>query len=75
MIDSTQVITPKKCVSLTFDDGPNREYTPRLLDTLKRFKTKATFFVVGKNAKKIPILLKEFHRKGMIWAIIHTVIL
>jgi len=37
-------------VALTFDDGPNPEYTPRILSILKKYGVKATFFVVGKNA-------------------------
>jgi peptidoglycan/xylan/chitin deacetylase (PgdA/CDA1 family) len=36
-------------VRLTFDDGPNPATTPRLLDQLKKFGIKATFFVVGQN--------------------------
>ena len=36
-------------VALTFDDGPNREFTPQVLDLLERYGAKATFFVVGAN--------------------------
>jgi peptidoglycan/xylan/chitin deacetylase (PgdA/CDA1 family) len=39
---------------LTFDDGPTPEVTPRVLDILKRFDAKATFFCVGKNIEKHP---------------------
>lgn len=41
-------------VAITFDDGPNPAYTPKILDILKEKKVKATFFVVGKYVKKYP---------------------
>jgi peptidoglycan-N-acetylglucosamine deacetylase len=51
---------PKKIV-LTFDDGPDPEFTPRILDILKREKVPASFFVVGVMVEKnIPILRREF---------------
>ncbi|MEE4562639.1 polysaccharide deacetylase family protein [Paenibacillus polymyxa] len=50
--------------ALTFDDGPDPVYTPQLLDLLKRFDAKATFFVVGLNAEKHPELLKRMHDEG-----------
>ncbi|WDF55096.1 glycosyltransferase [Mucilaginibacter sp. KACC 22063] len=51
---------PKKVV-LTFDDGPDPDYTPRILDILKREHVPAAFFVVGSMAEKnIPILRREF---------------
>lgn len=40
--------TPMK-LSLTFDNGPDIDLTPRVLDTLAEFEVKATFFVLGKN--------------------------
>jgi peptidoglycan-N-acetylglucosamine deacetylase len=36
-------------IALTFDDGPNPEYTPQLLDLLKKHGVKASFFVVGRE--------------------------
>jgi cellulose synthase/poly-beta-1,6-N-acetylglucosamine synthase-like glycosyltransferase/peptidoglycan/xylan/chitin deacetylase (PgdA/CDA1 family)/spore germination protein YaaH len=51
---------PKKIV-LTFDDGPDPEFTPRILDILKREKVPAAFFVVGSMAEKnIQILRREY---------------
>ncbi len=51
---------PKKIV-LTFDDGPDPDFTPRILDILKREKVPASFFVVGSMVEKnIPILRREF---------------
>ena len=39
---------------LTFDDGPIPEVTPKVLDILKRYNAKATFFCVGDNIRKHP---------------------
>jgi peptidoglycan/xylan/chitin deacetylase (PgdA/CDA1 family) len=46
-------------VCLTFDDGPNPESTPELLDLLDELDVKATFFLVGQNIKKHPELLQQ----------------
>lgn len=51
-------------IALTFDDGPDPVYTPLLLDLLKRYDAKATFFVVGIHAEKHPELLKRMHDEG-----------
>lgn len=40
--------TERKICYLTFDDGPTKEVTPRVLDVLKEYDVKATFFVLGK---------------------------
>lgn len=54
---------PKK-IALTFDDGPNVACTGRLLDGLKKRNVRATFFVIGKNAKKNPKLTKRIYEEG-----------
>ncbi|MGN0213399.1 MAG: polysaccharide deacetylase family protein [Muribaculaceae bacterium] len=54
----------KKCVYLTFDDGPIPEVTPWVLDTLDRYGVKATFFMVGDNVHRHPELLEEVLRRG-----------
>ena len=46
----------EKAVYLTFDDGPIPEATPFILDTLKHYGIKATFFMVGDNVRKYPEL-------------------
>ena len=51
-------------IALTFDDGPDPEYTPMLLDLLKRYDAKATFFVVGIHAERHPELLQRMHAEG-----------
>lgn len=46
--------TAEKVVALTFDDGPNEPYTSQILDILKEYDVKATFFVIGKNVEMYP---------------------
>ncbi|HEX2953503.1 MAG TPA: polysaccharide deacetylase family protein [Bacillota bacterium] len=53
-----------KNVALTFDDGPVPEYTLKVLDTLKRFKVHATFFVVGQYAEAHPEIIKRMIAEG-----------
>ena len=53
-----------KLVALTFDDGPGKNTTPRLLDELKKRQAKATFFVVGTNAERYPDILKRMDAEG-----------
>ncbi|MBQ2127924.1 MAG: polysaccharide deacetylase family protein, partial [Prevotella sp.] len=49
----------EKAVYLTFDDGPIPEATPFILDTLKQYDVKATFFMVGDNVSKHPELYQR----------------
>lgn len=60
----THVKTDEKVVALTFDDGPNKIYTQQVLDVLKKHNTKATFYVVGTNAKSSPELIKQIMEQG-----------
>ncbi|MBT30964.1 MAG: polysaccharide deacetylase family protein [Thalassobius sp.] len=57
-----------KTIYLTFDDGPIPEMTPGILDLLKTYNAKATFFCVGDNIRKHPEIyqriLKENHSTG-----------
>lgn len=48
----------KGTVALTFDDGPTVKYTPQILAILKKYNIKATFFMVGMNAKAHPEIVK-----------------
>lgn len=47
-----------KGVALTFDDGPDPEVTPRLLELLARHEVTATFFVTGANAERYPDIIR-----------------
>jgi peptidoglycan-N-acetylglucosamine deacetylase len=51
-------------VALTFDDGPDPEFTPRVLEILARENVTATFFVVGERARANPGFLREIDRQG-----------
>jgi peptidoglycan/xylan/chitin deacetylase (PgdA/CDA1 family) len=51
-------------VALTFDDGPDPVFTPRVLEILAREKVAATFFVVGERARANQDLLREIDRQG-----------
>lgn len=53
-----------KLVALTFDDGPWPGQTNRILDILKRYEVKGTFFVVGKMARRNPALARRIVREG-----------
>lgn len=54
----------KKIAYLTFDDGPSTNVTPLILDVLKRENIKATFFVLGNNAKWHSEILKRIRQEG-----------
>jgi len=54
----------KKLVALTFDDGPHPNYTPQLLDILRKEQVKATFFVIGHMADRYPGLVKQIAAEG-----------
>ena len=47
-----------KQIAITFDDGPHPKYTQRILSILRKYNTKATFFVVGKMAELHPELIQ-----------------
>lgn len=57
----------RKVVYLTFDDGPIPEVTPWVLDTLDRYRIKATFFMVGENVCRNPGLFEEIRKRGHSW--------
>lgn len=50
-------------IALTFDDGPT-EYTAAVLDLLKEYKMKATFFLIGRQVEKYPGLVKRMLTEG-----------
>lgn len=54
----------EKLIALTFDDGPHREYTKKLLDGLKKRDIKATFFLVGENIAGNEDLVKRMGDEG-----------
>ena len=54
----------KKVISLTFDDGPDPNYTPAILDILKRYKVPGTFFVTGINVQDNLPIVKRIYDEG-----------
>ena len=54
----------KKQLALTFDDGPDPEWTPKILDVLKSEHVPATFFLIGIQAEKFAGLTKRIYQEG-----------
>jgi len=54
----------KKQLSITFDDGPDPEWTPKILDVLKREHVPGTFFLIGIQAEKFSGLTQRIYREG-----------
>jgi peptidoglycan/xylan/chitin deacetylase (PgdA/CDA1 family) len=69
---TAQVFGPTICrgggerrrIALTYDDGPNPEQTPRLMEILARHDARATFFLIGKWAEREPELIRELEAAG-----------
>lgn len=53
-----------KSIVLTFDDGPTQEYTIRILDILKKYNVKATFFLVGKRVQENCPIVQRMYQEG-----------
>jgi peptidoglycan-N-acetylglucosamine deacetylase len=60
----TRVDAARKTVALTFDDGPNPEATPRILDALRARNARATFFILGRHADRWPELVRRAADEG-----------
>ena len=54
----------RRLVALTFDDGPDPEVTPRVLDLLDQHGARASFFCIGRRAAASPGLVREIRRRG-----------
>jgi peptidoglycan/xylan/chitin deacetylase (PgdA/CDA1 family) len=59
-----RIDSDRKVVALTFDDGPNPDATPRILDTLGEKGVRATFFVLGSHAERWPELVRRMSSEG-----------
>ncbi|WP_427160546.1 polysaccharide deacetylase family protein [Aliinostoc sp. HNIBRCY26] len=64
VIKSATLNKEQKVIALTFDDGPWPESTAKVLDILKENNIKGTFFVVGRNVKEYPDILKRVAAEG-----------
>ncbi len=51
-------------IFLTFDDGPDPEATPRVLDILAEYDVKATFFCLGRQVEKYPAIFDRIKKEG-----------
>lgn len=54
----------KKCVALTFDDGPDKLLTPKLLSILRHENVRATFYLVGSRVAHASDIVREMKRDG-----------
>jgi peptidoglycan-N-acetylglucosamine deacetylase len=62
--DIDQIGDAKNKIVISFDDGPDPRWTPRILDILKQKQVPAVFFVVGEAANSAPKLLKREYNEG-----------
>lgn len=53
-----------KNIAITFDDGPNPKFTLEVVNKLKQYNAKATFFCIGQNIEKYPEILKTIAEHG-----------
>ncbi|NUT33824.1 MAG: polysaccharide deacetylase family protein [Hamadaea sp.] len=60
----TRVTTGFPDVALTFDDGPDPDWTPRILAQLRAYRIKATFCMIGLNAAQFPQLVRDIAADG-----------
>jgi peptidoglycan/xylan/chitin deacetylase (PgdA/CDA1 family) len=56
--------TRGRAVALTFDDGPDPKFTPRVLEILRRYGITATFLLVGERVRRFPELLQQIRDGG-----------
>ena len=54
----------QRCLVLTYDDGPGATLTPKLLDLLGSEGSRATFFLLGRNAERVPSIVDRIAREG-----------
>ena len=59
-----QINTKKKIIYLSFDDGPHHEATPFVLNELKKYNAKATFFCIGKNVVELQHIYRRIIEEG-----------
>jgi peptidoglycan/xylan/chitin deacetylase (PgdA/CDA1 family) len=55
---------PKRAIALTIDDGPDPDWTPKVLRLLDKYDVQATFCVVGVHVTAYPNLVRDVHRAG-----------
>lgn len=60
----SDVITEERIAALTFDDGPNPEFTPQLLEVLAKHNARATFFMLGTMARRHTAIVRQVAEQG-----------
>lgn len=63
---ATDSLKGQRTFALTYDDGPHPQRTPQLLDILKKYNVKATFFVMGELAQRYPKIVQRIVSEGHI---------
>jgi peptidoglycan/xylan/chitin deacetylase (PgdA/CDA1 family) len=58
------ICTQKPLIAMTFDDGPDPTFTPKVLEILREYGIPATFFLVGERVRRFPELLRQIHEQG-----------
>src|SRR5437899_7640258 len=61
---SARIRDEARLVALTFDDGPNPDATPAILDALGKRGAKASFFILGRHAERWPQLVSRIAAEG-----------
>jgi peptidoglycan/xylan/chitin deacetylase (PgdA/CDA1 family) len=56
--------TSEQVVAITFDDGPDPNFTPRVLEVMRKYNIQATFFLVGERARRFPQLVEQIRNEG-----------
>ena len=59
-----RVKTKERLVALSFDDGPNPQFTPQVLELLRQNDARATFFLIGERAERNPELVRRILAEG-----------
>jgi peptidoglycan/xylan/chitin deacetylase (PgdA/CDA1 family) len=59
-----RIQTDHKVIAFTFDDGPNAQYTPELLEIFRAYNGRATFFTIGQQIERSPEVTRAIHEEG-----------
>ncbi len=59
-----KIDTSKKLIAFSFDDGPKRGNTERILEALEKQNFRASFFILGQNAKEYPDIVEKIYKSG-----------
>jgi chitin deacetylase len=63
-MDASERAIRERAIAITFDDGPDPVFTPKVLEILREHRIKATFFLVGERVRRFPELLQRIVEEG-----------